>query len=270
MYKMRRMLSCVHYWRAYVYFVKRIDPTLLGHSQEAEKMQEIVLVNEPTAKPPPYTKLSRIDEISVGLSSLNRMFKKSLRSGWEKISSFALCMQGDRDIHDYTLKYHKVQTMLKHRSNRIHPFFSRWRENTRTLARFQVLVQDKLQHLLLIIRQKELMALAKRFRRWASLVRMNRDQPEELENEEIEEEIEEEIKEGPAKSEQVVDIEMFNAEITKGGSQLTQMLRAPQNGSYPAQRVRDDAIKRKIKEICIGMMNEIISKYIAYKHNNSS
>ena len=58
---------------------------------------------------------------------------------------------------------------------------------------------------------------------------------------------------------------IFDAEISKSGAQLAQMLRTQASGSYPAQRVRDQATKARLREICIEMMNEIISKYVTYK-----
>lgn len=66
-----------------------------------------------------------------------------------------------------------------------------------------------------------------------------------------------------------VDVSMFSAEISRGEMRLSQVIKAHGAGKYPAQRMREEAIKGRIREICIEMMSDIISKYVSYKQSLS-
>jgi len=110
------------------------------------------------------------------------------------------------------------------------------------------------------------LCISRRFYKWRYITQYTR-KPEDNEilpesNEEIFDESEEQ------KNENIGDVDVqkiFDAEISRSGAQLALMLKSQNNSIYPAQRIRENNIKEKIKEICMEMMNEIISKYMQNK-----
>ncbi len=115
------------------------------------------------------------------------------------------------------------------------------------------------------------LALAKRFFHWRTLyppkpisIPLPLRTPKSYHSENIEEEDKGEHLNNNVSTREIAN--MFNAEITKSGAQLAQILHANGGGMRPGPKIREEALKGKIREICIEMMNDIISKYVSYKH----
>ena len=68
---------------------------------------------------------------------------------------------------------------------------------------------------------------------------------------------------------QNIDVDIFEEEIKRGETQLSQMLKQQQLSNYPAQKMREEALKKKIKEICMAMMSDIIAKYSSFKKSHN-